>query len=274
MTITELVLIAIGIVAFVISFFIDDKKISQDDACSISEEEIRQIVNDEYERTKSRLNDISDETISYGMEKAERKLERITNEKMMALGEYSDTIINQINTNHQEAVFLHEMLNNNKNDLTNMLGQALKDAEEAEASSKDALLRAKEAKETAENAIEQTLISVKQSSIVEENMINARKALNGDSANNSISGDGDNTEEELAKKPSKPRKRTSKKKEEETEKTQYTQMSLRFDTDSDESQNNNERILKLHKEGKSNVAIAKELGLGVGEVNLVINLFK
>lgn len=38
--------------------------------------------------------------------------------------------------------------------------------------------------------------------------------------------------------------------------------------------NNNDKILMLHKEGKSNVAIAKELGLGVGEVSLVLNLYK
>jgi DNA-binding NarL/FixJ family response regulator len=39
-------------------------------------------------------------------------------------------------------------------------------------------------------------------------------------------------------------------------------------------ENNNDRILQMHKEGMSNVDIAKELGLGVGEVKLVINLFK
>ena len=40
------------------------------------------------------------------------------------------------------------------------------------------------------------------------------------------------------------------------------------------SRNNNEKILSLHKEGMSDVAIARELGLGVGEVKLVIDLFK
>ena len=48
---------------------------------------------------------------------------------------------------------------------------------------------------------------------------------------------------------------------------------LLFDSDSN-SMNNNDRILSLHKAGKSNMAIAKELGLGVGEVKLVIDLFK
>lgn len=38
--------------------------------------------------------------------------------------------------------------------------------------------------------------------------------------------------------------------------------------------NNNDRILELHKQGKSNVAVARELGLGIGEVKLVIDLFE
>ena len=40
------------------------------------------------------------------------------------------------------------------------------------------------------------------------------------------------------------------------------------------SANSNDKILELHKAGKSNMAIAKELGLGVGEVKLVIDLFE
>ena len=44
--------------------------------------------------------------------------------------------------------------------------------------------------------------------------------------------------------------------------------------ETEQSGNNNEKILEMHKQGKSNVAIAKELGLGVGEVNLVIGLFE
>ena len=45
------------------------------------------------------------------------------------------------------------------------------------------------------------------------------------------------------------------------------------ETDAD-GRNNNERILELYNQGKSKVAIAKELGLGVGEVKLVIDLFQ
>ena len=48
---------------------------------------------------------------------------------------------------------------------------------------------------------------------------------------------------------------------------------MMFASDSSEA-NNNEQILMLHKAGKSNMAIARELGLGIGEVKLVIDLFE
>lgn len=49
---------------------------------------------------------------------------------------------------------------------------------------------------------------------------------------------------------------------------------IRFAQGNDSGRNSNERILELHKAGKSNMAIAKELGLGLGEVKLVIDLFE
>ena len=38
--------------------------------------------------------------------------------------------------------------------------------------------------------------------------------------------------------------------------------------------NQNVRILQLHRAGKSDVAIAKELNCGLGEVRLVLGLYK
>lgn len=49
---------------------------------------------------------------------------------------------------------------------------------------------------------------------------------------------------------------------------------IQFTNGPDNGRNSNERILELHKAGKSNMAIAKELGLGLGEVKLVIDLFE
>ena len=263
MSTMEIVLLIVGALAFIVSFFINDKKNEYADNLGASEDEIRQLVADEYERTKQQLDDISEETINYSMEKAERKLERISNEKMLAMGEYSDSILNQISTNHQETVFLHDMLSRNKDDLTNMLGQAMKDASEAQLMAQKALEDATKAAQISEGAVLKAEEAANSSVLAEEKMIDARKA---------ISAQVDSDSEKTSKTEKKPRKSTKKKTEVEEE--SFTQMSLQFDTEGENSVNNNDRILRLHEIGKSNVAIARELGLGVGEVNLVINLFK
>ena len=47
------------------------------------------------------------------------------------------------------------------------------------------------------------------------------------------------------------------------------EMNIRFE----KGANNNDKVLRLYKSGKSNRDIAKELSLGVGEVKLVIDLY-
>lgn len=56
--------------------------------------------------------------------------------------------------------------------------------------------------------------------------------------------------------------------------TETKPVNIQFTNGRDSGRNSNERILELHKAGKSNMAIAKELGLGIGEVKLVIDLFE
>ena len=48
----------------------------------------------------------------------------------------------------------------------------------------------------------------------------------------------------------------------------------KLEDDKKEKINNNKQILNLYSQGKSIDDIAKELGIGHGEVRLVINLFK
>lgn len=75
--------------------------------------------------------------------------------------------------------------------------------------------------------------------------------------------------EETGKK-SRNRRRTGKDRLQEN----AAAMDIQFTKGKDNGRNSNERILELHKAGKSNMAIARELGLGLGEVKLVIDLFE
>ena len=51
------------------------------------------------------------------------------------------------------------------------------------------------------------------------------------------------------------------------------EIEIQFDSGNDIGSDKS-KILKLHQEGKSNMAIAKSLGLGIGEVKLIIDLYE
>ena len=113
MGVMEIVLIILGIIVFVGSFLIPagKKNEPQESDSHMSQEMIREMVVQEMEDAKLQIGDIVDETITYAMEKTERSMERLTNEKIMAVNEYSEQVLEGINKNHQEVIFLYDMLN-------------------------------------------------------------------------------------------------------------------------------------------------------------------
>ena len=87
---------------------------------------------EEMQTVRSQMQDKMYETSEDALEKAERSLERLTNEKIMAVSEYSDTVLQEIHKNHEEAMFLYDMLNNkhaNIKDTVSKMDKAVKAAE-------------------------------------------------------------------------------------------------------------------------------------------------
>ena len=113
MGLTEILLIILGIVAFIASFILPEKFGGQDSVnVKIQEEKIKELVENEVKQAAFQIEEKVEETISASTEKTERYMERMSNEKIMAIQEFSDTVLSQINKNHEEAVFLYDMLNN------------------------------------------------------------------------------------------------------------------------------------------------------------------
>lgn len=272
MNITELILLIFGGIVFTVSFFLPSGgKKEKDGISKADEEEIKEIIGREVEEAKTQISDIVDETITYSMEKTERSMERLTNEKIMAVNEYSDTVLEQINKNHKEAVFLYDMLNDKHENLKSTVSEAVKTASEVKKTVKDAEVTAREAKEQAVEIKEQIPIPEKEFVPIQVPRVEVT--------------DGSATAE-IEKEPEKPKRKTTRKvkpeasasKEEavdpeKTEKASKVDLSMAAPGKTG-GRNSNERILELHKAGKSNMAIAKELGLGIGEVKLVIDLFE
>lgn len=260
MGLTEILLIVLGVLAFVGSFVIPES-LSKDNTkeIEIPEEKIKELVEQEVKQAAFQIEEKTDETISAAAEKTERYMERLSNEKIMAIQEYSDTVLSQINKNHEEAVFLYDMLNNKHTQVKNTA---------AEINTK-----MQDVKADIEQTIQEQLSELPQEIVTEGTDISNSEV----SVNESLKKDtkADEVKEEktkrVATKRKAPAKKTVAKKRNNGEKT--PEIEIQFEPDSDIGSNKS-KILKLHEEGKSNMAIAKSLGLGIGEVKLIIDLFE
>ncbi len=125
MTPMEITLLVIGVIIFVVSFFIKEKpgERSEEDI-EQEQREIRQLMEHELDNMKLRVNDAADETVEYAMDKAERSLEKISNEKIMAVSDYSNMIMEEIDKSHKEVMFLYDMLSDKQTDVKNSVRKA------------------------------------------------------------------------------------------------------------------------------------------------------
>ena len=141
MEITEIVLLAAGGIIFILSFLIPDKKGEvSEQSRELVKEEIADMVNREIESVRGHVDSVVEEAVTYAMEKTERSLERLSNEKIMAVNEYSDTVMSEIHKNHEEAMFLYDMLNSkhaNLKDTVSEVNRTLKEVEEKISSLKE-----------------------------------------------------------------------------------------------------------------------------------------
>ena len=165
MGVMEIVLIVLGMIVFVGSFLLPAGRENDDlNREQIDEKAIKELVEKEVEEAKTKIGDIVDETITYAMEKTERSMDRLTNEKMLAVNEYSDTVLDTINKNHKEAVFLYDMLNDKHENLKTTVTEAAKTVSEVKQTVKDAEAVAREA----EMAVKEEDTTAKEAEVVPE----------------------------------------------------------------------------------------------------------
>lgn len=107
MTAFEVVLLLCGIICVAVSFIMgDSQKKNTDDKnydANLTEEQKEDI--------RRQVTDIIDEEMQNASEKTEVSLDKISNTKILEMNEYADNILGEINRNHNEAVFLYDMLN-------------------------------------------------------------------------------------------------------------------------------------------------------------------
>ncbi len=255
MTTLEIILLILGALIFVGSFIVPESKSEMEEVDKqLTQEQIQEMLKAELKNVRSQVEDTVEETVSYSMERTERALERISNEKLTAISEYTETVLTDIHKSHEEVLFMYDMLNDKHENIKETASEVSKAVKEVNEAVQEADVVKKEVSEAAQ-ALDEAFKPMDFSGIEKLHQNSEEKQI----------------PEKTIKKTSG--KATSKKKEKVVSE-EMKNISLQFDATQEASDNNNDRILELHKKGKSNVAIAKELGLGVGEVKLVIDLFK
>ncbi len=298
MEITEIVLLAAGGIIFILSFLIPDKKGEvSEQSKALMKSEIADMVSNEMESIKGQVDDAVEEAVTYAMEKTERSLERLSNEKIMAVSEYSDTVLSEIHKNHEEAMFLYDMLNSKHSNLketVSTVDRTVKEVEErvngliamASVPAVPTVVTGAESQPVAAPRVAARPVPVPSASMPEMPQPPAQSALarlaaaqargaqpltvvqasSVPMASMSVPSTSQTSIAPTAV-PAAPVSQTAQ--------PAVTDGRVSFlQEKAAEGRNNNERILELYNQGKSKVAIAKELGLGVGEVKLVIDLFR
>ncbi len=294
----QIVFLLGGIIVFILSFILPERGNDKIDEKK-QREQIQKMVDEQMKNAKEQLAESVDETIADAVEKAERSLERVSNEKIMAVNEYSNTVLEDINKNHEEAVFLYSMLNDKHDNIKSTVATVEQSTKEAKKAvhevnqAKETVLSVKEAIDAVERVDVSSMVLVeepdyemtadgtvildgKETSVDEiyAELFPKKKGKSEDEIIAEIANKDVASADKKAVSEDKEKKAPAKKKTLSKAVTKKENVSMPTFSGGAGQGNHNEKILALHNEGKSNVAIAKELGLGVGEVKLVIDLYQ
>lgn len=222
----EILLLVTGVVFFVASFFIAEhlgpgelNKIGE-----LSNDEIQKVMERELVKVTGEIESKVEEKAEEALASSERSMEKECNEKIMAISEFSDTVMESMNKTHNEIMFLYSMLNDKHTELTGFSAKLQELANDL--ARKDEEITEHLAKRDTWEENKEVQMPIKGEPVIFQT---------------------EDTEEDL-----------------------FTE-----DAEADgEEANHNARILELHKEGRTAIDIARELALGLGEVQLVIGLYE
>lgn len=308
----EIILIIVGIICVIVSLVMnfDNKEdnTGSDIPSELSEEQKNKI--------KQQIDKMIDEQISGVAEKTEASLDKISNTKILEMNEYAESVLGEINRNHNETVFLYDMLNEKAKeikttvkDVNNTKRQVEKIHAEVKNSEENAVCEPDRTDDGKEPAYEQAEHSDKNTKDIAKERLAAlvkksnerartedgtpRRNVQAEKLENKTTAktmtDKTTTAKTTADKTMTDKTATAKKTETKQPAKKTTKQTTKqsagkaqdtekntdaADIQLDPGLTNNEKILKLDSMGASVKDIAKQLNLGVGEVKLVIDLYK
>lgn len=294
----EVVLVLIGVGAYAASFVLPERKKAEEQP-GIDQEEIKKLIRDQMPIVKKEIEAEAEEQAEETVDKIERELEKLSNEKIMAVNEYSDSVMEEIQKNHTEVMFLYDMLNEKEQDVK----EALKTIHQAKTESQNFFEKTvsivdkvdqefdridqelKEFQERASNTIEGVQAQIdevmKEPLVIPEPIVVQAPKEEEDIEKMFVSNE--EKEKEEFDKGLIDTLHTiipefiSEKQEENNEPGVLVERGRKkqhFNFLKNSEDNKSEQVKKLYKEGLSEIEIAQKLSIGRGEVRLIIGLME
>ena len=285
MTAFEVVLLLCGIICVAVSFIMgDSKKKNTDDKdydANLTEEQKEDI--------RRQVTDIIDEEMLNASEKTEVSLDKISNTKILEMNEYADNILGEINRNHNEAVFLYDMLNDKAKEVKStvkdvnvtkkQVEKIQAEVTSAAANPEDDNAYADKSGDKSQHRSEHEFRSMTPEIVREIDMPVTSEY--DDSQENDLYGTGGADINDGMDMVS-PQELMAVSQMLGQDIQQNIQQNIQTVSAQDNGMhdngthglNRNDEILSMYESGMDSRQIAKELNLGIGEVRLVIDLYK
>ncbi len=303
MTGLEITLFILGAAFIIISFFIvgGNERSAKDAVRSALDANVLEQMHEDFvEKANKRADFLLHET--------EDQLESLSNDKIIAVGEYSDQMLEKIESNHKEVVFLYQMLNEKEEALkATALGmentriaceKMIRDAEATREAVDKAAAAAENRLSAAEamigNRVPIAAGDIKRSA-ADESMAPATAAGPGPAkspaatvrtaapsgtsaktaaARTATTASKTASSGTAARPAAKPAAKAPARPAAPAPAPVFTgAMEAPADNLDTGAINRNDEIIALHKSGKSIMEISKLLGMGQGEVKLIIDLY-
>ena len=229
----EIIFVLLGIVILIASCFVGGKEDKTESVITIPEEFI-EAQRQEMQKYADRILEEKSEEI---IVKTDDYLSKISNEKIMAVNDFSTQILEKIDANHKEVVFLYDMLNQKEDEIKLTVQQFDHEKQEMQEVVGDIIKLTKQMKASLKKTD-----AAKTTSVEKQKKVEPKKTV--------------------AVKAAEPVKATESPSDGQMEFTEMMQ-----------ADRQKEEVLKLYKQGKSILEISKAMGMGQGEVKLIIGLY-
>ena len=294
MDIIVIICLIIGVGCIGASFFIKEKddidnhekeKIAEEiRGRALSEDSVKKVTTRVEKGFSEKLSAISEDKLGGFAD----KMSEIANDKMLAINDMSGQLMEKIEQNHKEVIFLYDMLNEKSDylkDFSAKIDGLRHELEREEERIKalnndldDKMIKVKEVRQTViakpvapvevkqeksrrvPTGIEQAKAAIKPAEVPAQakNLVKMKKEV--EDIPSDINDIFEADERDIFKDAEVP---------EITEEIDEIDLSPELT----EELSTNDKILKMHSEGKSVMEISKELGMGQGEVQLILGLY-